>query len=350
MKTLSPRKIAFRASLTTAAVALVIILAFSILFVPNANAIWLCIVFPGMVFATSYIIFYYLMERFIDQKIKLIYRSIHQEKIGRPLSNMKIDMNRDVFREVNKDVESWAQDYRKEISSLKEQAKFRRDFIGNLSHELKTPITIIQGNILTLLEGAVDDKNIRNKFLEKAADNVERLENLTRDLDKITNLEGEGMDLLDLSRFDLVELVYQVTENLSDKAETKGISLVVKIPKTKELFVNADKSKIDQVLTNLIVNSINYGVKNGQTIIQITNQSPLIELEISDNGVGIESKDLPRLFERFYRVDKSRSRHVGGTGLGLAIVKHILDAHHQTISVLSEVGEGSSFTFTLEKA
>ncbi len=350
MKTLSPRKIALRASLLSGAVAAVLSVLYALAFSMNVVGLWLVFSFPVIIFFASYGIFYYMMERFIGQKIKLIYRSIHQEKIGRPLSNMKIDMGKDVFKEVNKDVEDWAQDYRKEISSLKEQAAFRRDFIGNLSHELKTPITIIQGNILTLLEGAVDDKKIRNKFLEKAADNVERLENLTRDLDRITKLEGGGKELLDISRFDIVKLIYQVAENLQDKAIAKKISLEVKIAQTKEVWVNADKSKIDQVLTNLIVNSINYGNEGGNTSVRITNQSPLIEVEVSDNGVGIEEKHLARLFERFYRVDKSRSRHAGGTGLGLSIVKHILDAHHQTISVRSEPQKGSTFTFTLEKA
>lgn len=349
MKTLTPRKIAMRAGLLTAGASAILSAGYLVLVSTNSTTMWLILVFPIGMYMASYTVFYYLMERFIDQKIKLIYKSIHQEKIGRPLTNMKIDMNRDVFREVNRDVEDWAQDYRKEISSLKEQAEFRREFIGNLSHELKTPITIIQGNILTLLEGAVDDKKIRNKFLEKAADNVERLENLTTDLDRITKLES-GKDYLDIEKFNLVELIHHVAENLKDKATETKIDLLVKVPKTKIINVSADKSKIDQVLTNLIVNSIKYGKKGGTTTVNIAIHSPLVHIEISDDGIGIESKHLPRLFERFYRVDKSRSRHIGGTGLGLAIVKHIIDAHHQTISVTSEVDKGSAFTFTLEKA
>jgi two-component system phosphate regulon sensor histidine kinase PhoR len=348
MKTLSPRKIAFRAGLFSAIVAAVLVVVLSFLSFNFEISLWLMAVFPIIIFFASSGIFYYLMERYIDQKIRLIYKSIHQEKIGRPLANLKIDMSKDVFREVNKDVENWAQDYRKEISNLKEQAEFRREFIGNLSHELKTPITIIQGNILTLLEGAVDDKSIRNKFLQKAANNVERLEDLTRDLDRITNLEG-GKDYLNITKFNLVDLVYHVADNLQDKAKDKKVNLKIRNPKTKEINVSADKSKIDQVLTNLIVNSINYGKQGGTTSIDITIQSPLIHVEVIDDGIAIESKHLPRLFERFFRVDKSRSRHIGGTGLGLAIVKHILDAHHQTVSVTSEIDKGSIFTFTLEK-
>lgn len=349
MKTFSPRKIAIRAGLFSALVAGILVTVLALVSDSFSSSLWAIALFPIIIFIASFGIFYYLMERFIDQRIKLIYKSIHHEKIGRPLSNMKIDMGKDVFREVNKDVENWAQEYRKEISNLKEQAEYRREFIGNLSHELKTPITIIQGNILTLLEGAVDDKSIRNKFLTKAADNVERLENLTTDLDRITKLES-GSDYLNVSKFNLVELIYQVAENLEDKAKKNEVTLVVKVPDTKEINVSGDKSKIDQILTNLIVNSINYGKKEGTTTIDITSHSPLVHIDISDDGIGIDSKHLPRLFERFFRVEKSRSRHVGGTGLGLAIVKHILDAHHQTISVSSEIDKGSTFTFTLEKA
>lgn len=349
MKILTPRKIAIRAGLFTATVAGVFVIVFSVLSVNFKVSIGLLALFPIIIFFASYGMFYYLMERFIDQKIKLIYKSIHQEKIGRPLTKLKVDMNKDIFREVNKDVENWAGDYRKEISNLKEQAEFRREFIGNLSHELKTPITIIQGNILTLLEGAVDDKSIRNKFLQKAANNVERLENLTRDLDRITKLEV-GKDYLNITKFNLVELAYHVADNLQEKAKDKKVKLQINNPKTRVVNVTADKAKIDQILTNLLVNSINYGKEGGTTKIDLTTHSPLINVEVKDNGIGIEGKHLPRLFERFYRVDKSRSRHIGGTGLGLAIVKHIIDAHHQTVSVTSTIDKGSSFTFTLEKA
>lgn len=348
MRTLTPRRIAFRAGTLSALLSflLVVILITTKYHLPDGAWLLLLPIITGL---TSYWFFYYLMEKFIDQKIKLIYRSIHQEKIGRPLSNMRIDMSKDVFREVNRDVEDWAQDYRKEINLLKEQAEFRREFIGNLAHELKTPITIIQGNILTLLEGAVDDKKIRNKFLEKAADNVERLENLTKDLDHITKLEA-GKAFLDITRFDLAALTQHIIDNLLDKAIEKNVTLILDYPKGRELFVDADKARIDQVLTNLIINSINYGVKEGETKVRFTDHGDHVDIEIKDNGIGIEATHLPRLFERFFRVDKSRSRHVGGTGLGLAIVKHILDAHQQTINVRSTVGKGSSFIFTLQKS
>jgi two-component system phosphate regulon sensor histidine kinase PhoR len=347
MKTITPKRIALQAALLTA-------LAISVLFVIPA-IVWIglpeglfFVPVPFLLFGVNYWLFYWLMEKYIDQKIKLIYRTIHAEKIGRPLSTMRIDMNTDVFREVNRNVENWAQDYRKEIQQLKDQAQFRREFIGNLSHELKTPITIIQGNILTLLEGAVEDKFMRERFLVKAAENVERLESLIKDLDSVTKLES-GAEMLNIESFNIVELVKDVVENLSEKATKSEIELKIG-PKTKrEIMVEGDKYKIDQVVTNLIANSINYGVKGGKTNISFDALGDNILVEIKDNGVGIEEADVPRLFERFYRVDKSRSRNAGGTGLGLAIVKHIIDAHHQTINVTSKPGKGSTFSFTLAK-
>lgn len=347
MKTLTPKVVAYRAGLLSA-------LALTVLFVIPAM-IWigfpegfLFIPVPFLFFGIGYGIFFWLMEKYIDQKIKLIYRSIHAEKIGRPLSTMKVNMSTDVFREVNRNVEHWAQDYRQEIQQLKDQAKFRREFVGNLSHELKTPITIIQGNILTLLEGAVDDKVMRDRFLVKAAENVERLELLIQDLDSITKLES-GKEMLEPERFNIVQLVNELLENLQDKANNNKVTLSL-APKTrKEVWVVADYHKIDQVLTNLLVNSIKYGKKGGTTEVSFSLVGEHIQVSVKDDGVGIEEKHIPRLFERFYRVDKSRSRHAGGTGLGLAIVKHIIDAHHQTINVTSKTGEGSTFFFTLQK-
>jgi two-component system phosphate regulon sensor histidine kinase PhoR len=348
MKTFSPRKVAWQAAIYSTGAITIGALALAVFFLPYPENLWLILI-PPVVLFLNFRIFSYLMSYYIDHKIKLIYRSIHQEKIGRPLSSMKIDMNKDVFRDVNRDVEDWARDYRREIQQLKDQAEFRREFIGNLSHELKTPITIIQGNILTLLEGAVEDVSIRNKFLEKAAENAERLEILTRDLDSITKLES-GKGFLNVQSFNLSELIRDVVDNLKDKAKENHIKLEVIQPK-KDITVSADRSKIDQVLTNLIVNSINYGNReNGKTTITLDSEDETVSIEIKDNGIGISKEDMPRLFERFFRVDKSRSRHAGGTGLGLSIVKHILDAHNQTISVESAPNEGSTFSFTLDKA
>ena len=345
---LTPKKIAIRAGFYSAAV-ITVILVIPVTYLIGLPKGLIFVPVPFVLFGVGYYIYYRFLEIYIDQKIKLIYRTIHAEKIGRPLATMKVDMDTDVFKDINRNVESWAQDYRQEIQQLKDQAQFRREFVGNLSHELKTPITIIQGNILTLLEGAVEDESIRERFLKKAAENVERLEFLIRDLDSITRLES-GKDYLKTEKFDLVKLVSEVTENLKDRADERGISLKVSKPSNNVLFVNADRSKIDQVLTNLIMNSIKYGRENGKTTISFENLGDNVFVEVKDNGVGISPEHHTRLFERFYRVDSSRSRHAGGTGLGLAIVKHILDAHRQTISVASEKDNGAAFTFTLARA
>ncbi|MGB0403795.1 MAG: sensor histidine kinase [Salibacteraceae bacterium] len=345
---LTPKKIAIRAGLYSAAV-ITIILVIPVTYLIGLPKGLIFVPVPFVLFGVGYYIYYRFLEIYIDQKIKLIYRTIHAEKIGRPLATMKVDMDTDVFKDINRNVESWAQDYRQEIQQLKDQAQFRREFVGNLSHELKTPITIIQGNILTLLEGAVEDESIRERFLKKAAENVERLESLIRDLDSITRLES-GKDYLKTENFDLIKLVSEVTENLKDRADKRGISLKVRKPSSNVQFVNADRSKIDQVLTNLIMNSIKYGKEKGNTTISFENLGDNVFVEVKDDGVGIAPEHHTRLFERFYRVDSSRSRHAGGTGLGLAIVKHILDAHHQTISVTGEKDRGAAFTFTLAKA
>lgn len=346
-RSLTPNKIAYRAGILSS----LIITVFG--FIPAAFLVgipeaYYFIAAPFIVFGVTYGIYFWMMEKYIHQKIRLIYRTIHAEKIGRPLSSMKIDMNTDAFREVNRDVEDWAKDSRKEIQELKNKAEFRREFIGNLSHELKTPLTIIQGNILTLLEGAVEDVDVRERFLLRAADNVERLELLIRDLDRITSLESER-DEMEPTKFNLIALAKEVIENLQEKASKHKIELKLITRPNQDIMVFADRHKIDQVFTNLIMNSIKYSGKDGKTTISFEELGDNILVEVKDKGIGIEEKHLPRLFERFYRVDKSRARHIGGTGLGLAIVKHIIDAHHQTLNVRSEIGKGSVFSFTLKK-
>ena len=346
-RALTPNRIAYRAGLLSSAVITVFGFLPTAILLGPPTAYYILPV-PFVVFGVTYGIFYWLMEKYINQKIKLIYRTIHAEKIGQPLASAKVDMNTDAFREVNRNVEHWAQDSRKEIESLKEKAKFKREFIGNLSHELKTPLTIIQGNILTLLEGAVEDKAVRERFLHKAADNVERLELLIRDLDRITNLESER-DEIEPVNFELGVLAKQVAENLAGKARENEINIEVISRSNNDIMVIADRHKIDQVFTNLIINSIKYNQKGGTIKISFEELGDNILVEIKDTGIGIKEQHLTRLFERFYRVDTSRARHIGGTGLGLAIVKHIIDAHHQTINVKSVVGEGSVFSFTLKK-
>ncbi|MEO0404089.1 MAG: ATP-binding protein [Bacteroidota bacterium] len=221
--------------------------------------------------------------------------------------------------------------------------------MGNLAHELKTPVFNIQGYILTLLEGALEDPDNNRKFLKKAAKSVDRITALIEDMDVITKIEDGHYDM-ETSKFDLVELTKDVIDSVERKAKNAEISLLLKNPNQKSIMVTADMPKIEQVITNLLVNSIKYGKQDGKSIFSFYDMDDTVLVEVADDGIGISEDDLPRIFERFYRVDKSRSRHAGGSGLGLAIVKHIIDAHGQTVNVRSTPGVGSTFSFTLEKA
>lgn len=232
------------------------------------------------------------------------------------------------------------------IEELKKMEVYRREFLGNVSHELKTPLFNIQGYVLTLLEGGLEDPVINHEYLKKTSKNIDRMIAIIEDLEVISRLESGEMKL-NLTRFNISELTGEVIELLEPKANKKNITLITE---KKNILVHADKDRIRQVLTNLIDNSIKYGNENGMTRISCENGDDMVHIRITDNGIGIQKKDLPRLFERFYRVDKSRSREQGGSGLGLAIAKHIIEAHHQHIVVESKYGAGSTFSFGLKKA
>lgn len=238
---------------------------------------------------------------------------------------------------------------RSEINILKDQENYRREFLGNISHELKTPLFTIQGYILTLLEGAMKDKKVREKYIIRAAKGVDRLISIVKDLDLITQFES-GIKTVDKSKFNIYELVDNVFELMEFEAEKNNISLQTEKDENNPNYVYADKERIIQVLTNLVVNSIKYGTENGFTKVVVENSdNENLLIKVIDNGEGIEEEHLPRLFERFYRIDKNRSRKKGGSGLGLSIVKHIIEAHNQQIFVKSEVGVGTEFSFTLSK-
>lgn len=238
---------------------------------------------------------------------------------------------------------------RSEINILKDQENYRREFLGNISHELKTPLFTIQGYILTLLEGAMKDKKVRQKYIIRAAKGVDRLISIVKDLDLITQFES-GIKTVDKSKFNIYELVDNVFELMEFEAEKNNISLQTEKDENNPNYVYADKERIIQVLTNLVVNSIKYGTKNGFTKVVVENSdNENLIIKVIDNGEGIEEEYLPRLFERFYRIDKNRSRKKGGSGLGLSIVKHIIEAHNQQIFVKSEIGVGTEFSFTLSK-
>jgi two-component system phosphate regulon sensor histidine kinase PhoR len=239
---------------------------------------------------------------------------------------------------------------RSEINTLKDQENYRREFLGNISHELKTPLFTIQGYILTLVDGgALKDKKVREKYLRRAAKGVDRIISIVKDLDLITQFES-GIKTVDRSEFNIFDLVDNVFDLLEFESEKNNISLKLENNNNSLIYVNADQERILQVLTNLIVNSIKYGSDNGYTkvIVEDFNKEKVI-VRIIDNGEGIEKEHIPRLFERFYRIDKNRSRKKGGSGLGLSIVKHIIEAHNEQIFVKSEIGTGTEFSFTLSK-
>ena len=236
-----------------------------------------------------------------------------------------------------------------EINILKDQENYRREFLGNVSHELKTPLFTIQGYILTLIEGALKDKKVRGKYLRRSAKGVDRLISIVKDLDLITQFESgiKTVDKTDFNIYELIENVYDLMEFESEKNSTK---LLVNNENNSPVIVNADKERILQVVTNLVVNSIKYGKEGGYTEVKVEEyDKDKIIVRVKDNGEGIEDKHLPRLFERFYRIDKNRSRKKGGSGLGLSIVKHIIEAHQEQIFVESKIGQGTEFSFTLQK-
>lgn len=343
-KNTSPGRLAFLTALVLAGfVALLSLLLDPIWYIPLLEF--------SVVLLLSYWIFYYVLKHFIYRKIKLIYKIIYQTKATKREAyfNQKILPQKSI-EEVNRDVETWASEKKGEIDALRKNEQFRKEFLLNLSHELRTPIFTVQGYIHTLLGSAVNDKEVQERFLQNAAKGVQRLVQLVDDLEEISKLES-GQISVQNSNFIIQDLVKDVYEELLLKAKEKNIDLEIKKGTEAPLMVAADKEKIRRVLINLIENAIKYGKQDGHVIAGcylMDGQHAYIE--VSDDGYGIEEKHLARIFERFYRADKSRNREIGGTGLGLAIVKHIVEAHGQTINVRSKPEVGSSFGFTLEKA
>lgn len=286
------------------------------------------------------------VERFIYKRVKKIYDDVSLlDSTTLRRGQITTDMST-----LTKEVERFAASKKLEIESLKIREEYRKEFMGNVAHELKTPLFTVQGYILTLLDGAMKDKSVRKKYLQRAEKAVERLIYLVSDLDMISKLEVGDLNLR-YEYFDIVSLVENTFELLEMKAAKKNITLTFDTIYKGPIYVNADRERIQQLLTNLIVNSLKYGKQDGTTEVSIENliQNKVI-VRVTDNGEGISSEHIPRLFERFYRVDKSGSRREGGSGLGLSIVKHIIEAHDEKIYVESDFGVGSEFSFTLEKA
>lgn len=291
----------------------------------------------------------FILDRYIYRRIKLIYKIIRQSKISVPDKRVLPKGTAPILDGVEQEVQQWAETQQNEIETLKTLEAYRKRFIGNVSHELKTPIFSIQGYIYTLIDGGLYDENVNLKYLERAASNVDRLLTIVQDLEEISKLESEDL-ILDLQKFDIKSLVKEVFNDLEVNARPRNVNLTFKEGAEKSYMVMADREGIRQVLTNLILNSIKYGREDGVTKVSFYVMDKQILVEVSDNGLGIEEKHLKHLFDRFYRVDKSRSRESGGSGLGLSIVKHILEAHNQSVNVRSTPGKGSTFGFTLDKA
>jgi two-component system phosphate regulon sensor histidine kinase PhoR len=304
----------------------------------------LCIFILVFIFLRS------VMRNYLTEKFKLVYKTIQNLKLTKEEKrNKTVNLSEDVLTKVEQEVQDWAESKRSEIEQLRKLEAYRREFLGNVSHELRTPLFNIQGYVSTLLSDGLNDDALKRSYLEKAESNIERMVEMIEDLEVISRLESGEMQL-DESHFDLYSLCKEVYHHLEDLAKAKNITLIFGADTNLGTFVYADREKIRQVLVNLVTNSIKYGVDNGRTKISIYDMVENYLVEISDNGIGIEEKHLPRLFERFYRVDRSRSRAEGGTGLGLAIVKHIVEAHEQTVNVRSTQGLGSTFSFTVRKA
>ncbi len=304
------------------------------------------LLFSLFFFLISFVILQYRIQKFIYRRIKKIYDDVALLES----SSLSTDPITTDMKTLTAEIEKFAKDKKIEIDTLKIREEYRKDFLGNVSHELKTPLFTVQGYIETLLDGAINDKSVRKKYLQRANKAVERLIYIVKDLDLITKLEAGELQV-ERSAFDIVELIGNVFELLEMKSAKKEIALTFDTDYPEPIYVYADREKIQQVLTNLLVNSIKYGQQNGTTEVSVENLiKNKVIVRVTDNGEGIPKQHIPRLFERFYRIDKSGSRSEGGSGLGLSIVKHIIEAHGEKIYVESVEKVGSEFSFTLEKA
>jgi two-component system phosphate regulon sensor histidine kinase PhoR len=343
LKNISPRQLA-------AFTALVLSVPISLAFGYIEKSWWIGLICFGVIFAGSYWLISLMLERFIYRKIKLIYKFIYKTKATkREETYYKYVLPQKSIDEVREDVEAWATKNEEELEMLRRNEQFRKEFLQNLSHEFKTPVFAIQGYVDTLLAGALANPEVNKKFLEKTSRNVDRLTHLLHDLDEISRLE-RGELVLYKQNFIIQELIKEVFESLSIKAEKMGIQCSIKKGCESPLTVFGDKEKIRQVITNMVGNSIKYGKQGGSIVASMYNtDGKHILIELSDDGIGISEKHLPRIFERFYRTDEGRSIDVTGSGLGLAICKHIIEAHGQTIHVRSREAVGTSIGFTLDR-
>lgn len=344
-------KIKFKKTYTFALVSTAYITVFSsgflaiLLWIFHEFSLLVILLFAICMATFSFFVIQYRVERFIYRRVKKIYDDVSLLESS-SFRNQPITTDMETL---TKQVKKFATDKKLEIETLKVREEYRREFLGNVSHELKTPLFTVQGYLSTLIDGAINDKSVRKKYLERAEKGVERLIYIVEDLDMISKLEMGDVNL-ELSRFDIVELVQNVFDLLEMTADKKNIILMFDRRYNRAVTVFADQGKIQQVLSNLIMNSIKYGKENGTTEVSIEDLvDDKIIVRVRDNGEGIEKHNIPRLFERFFRVDKSGARSQGGSGLGLSIVKHIIEAHGEKMYIESQFHKGSEFSFTLEK-
>mgnify|MGYP001415307298 FL=1 len=345
MKKHSPKNISLEIAFYVMLVFFVLFLLYYLIF-QGHHSDWLIMLIAGPIFfGAVYLIVRYSVENYIYKKIRVLYKTLHNLKT--PKQKTKIEEH--WFENAEAEIEKWVEDKKNELESLRKSENYRRDFLGNVSHELKTPIFNIQGYILTLIDGGLEDKSINREYLLRAEKSIDRMIAIVNDLDIIAKLESETMKM-DVEKFDLSQLVHDVFETYEIKGKQKNISFIFHNKLSGIVHVMADKEKISQVLNNLVENAIKYGKQNGRVKITLYDMDELVLVEVSDNGIGISQEDIPRIFERFYRTTQGKNVENRGSGLGLAIVKHIIEAHGQTINVRSNLGAGTTFGFTLQKA
>lgn len=348
MKNPTPRYVAHYSALVTSFFILVFHLVLVLLDLIHGS--WYILVLPPViVYVVAYFVFLYYLKRYIYRKIKLIYKTIHNTKIDPSLKNETVDPGDNVFEKVESEVVTWMQQKEADEKKYKKWAEYRRKYIGDVSHELKTPIFNIQGFLHSLIDGALYDEKVNLSFLKKAAKNADRLQTIVDDLTLISDYESDAL-ILDLQTFNIKDLVTEVYEELESKAKKKHINLIFKHGAEIGFKVIADYESIRQILINIINNSIKYGQEHGETLVSFYEMGANVLIEVADNGIGIPESAIPRIFDRFYRVDKGRSRKHGGSGLGLSIVKHIIEGHGQSINVRSTEKVGTTIGFTLKRA
>lgn len=347
MSRIAPQKISLLLSIGTGGFSVLILLLLKGLFNASFFDWYFYLVFGGSMSVLAYVGLQATFGQYLNLHMQRILKTLRQGKEKAP-DPQKFKLEHDVLYHLNLELVNWSRETQKSIQDLRKAENYRREFVGNVSHELKTPIFNIQGYVHTLLDGGVNDPEINRRYLEKAVKNIERLSAIVEDLEAISQLES-GQLKLNFERFDLKRLANDVIESLEMTAKERNMQLCLEASPNRAWLAKGDIGRIRQVLTNLLTNAIKYGSENGSCRVSFYDHEDHLNVAVSDDGIGISKDHLPRLFERFYRVDKSRSREQGGTGLGLSIVKHILEAHGQTITVNSVPGQGTTFRFSLAK-